>query len=138
MLSNLHNRSETFEDGAVAYRGPRRLSAGPSLIAADLAIVGDLDCGDEIHIHGAIEGTIVCPVVVVAEGGFVDGTILAQTVRIAGEVTGTIEAVTVHIASTAAVNGKVFHHELTIEPGAFVEGRRPWRPRAHIEDRLPW
>jgi hypothetical protein len=33
-----------------------------------------------------------------------------------------------NVPHTAQVVGNIFHNELTIEPGAYHEGRRPWRP----------
>ena len=30
--------------------------------------------------------------------------------------------------NSAQVVGNIFHNELTVEPGAYHEGRRPWRP----------
>jgi cytoskeletal protein CcmA (bactofilin family) len=33
----------------------------------------------------------------------------------------------VSVARTARVIGHITHRELSIEPGAFLEGRRPWR-----------
>ncbi len=55
-----------------------------------------------------------------------------------GTVTGRVEAVTVTIAATGWVAGNVTHNVLTIEPGGVLEGRRPWRPVSHLEERRKW
>ena len=52
----------------------------------------------------------------------------ADTVVILGMAVGPVQANKVRIGNSAQVVGNIFHNELTIEPGAYHEGRRPWRP----------
>jgi hypothetical protein len=84
------------------------------------------------------EPTGVGPSVTVGESGFVAGTIFAEFVRIAGRVEGPIEAMAVTVAATAHIVGHITHNTLTIEPGATLEGRRPWRPPNFLDGRRPW
>lgn len=94
----------------------------PSIISADLRMVGDLTSKGEIHVDGAIEGDIRCQVLVIGQSGAVIGQIFSDAVRIHGTLTGQIRARSVFLAATARVIGDISHESLAIEPGAFLEG----------------
>ena len=106
-----------------------------TVIAADMKIIGELESDGHIHIDGAVEGDIYANFVTVGETAHVVGVIIAEEVQIAGSVDGRIEAPVVFIESTAHVVGSIFHTEIEIEEGALIEGRRPWRPKAYLEER---
>ena len=57
-----------------------------------------------------------------------EGSILADTITIFGVAVGPVQANKVRIGKSAQVVGNILHNELTVEPGAYHEGRRPWRP----------
>ena len=120
---------------APAARLPRagHNSARTSIIGPELRILGDISGGGDVEIHGRIEGDISARNVTVHEDGRVEGSISGETVRIFGTVNGHLDATTVEIRKTATVVGKVFHHTLSVEPGAVVDGLRPWRPRQRWE-----
>lgn len=94
----------------------------PSIISADLRIVGDLHCAGDIQIEGNVEGDIKSQSVTVGEGAQVSGSLFAKTVRVSGEVKGQIEASSVTLAKSARVTGDVVHEVLSIEAGAQLEG----------------
>lgn len=98
-----------------------------SVIGDAARIVGDLTCEGEIEVRGTVEGNIRSRRVTVGEGGQVQGEIVAEAVDIRGSVEGPVVAASVSVARTARVIGHITHRELTIEPGAYLEGRRPWR-----------
>ncbi len=95
----------------------------PSIISPDLKIVGDLKCTGDIQIDGAIEGLVKGGLIIIGEGATVDGSIVAETVRIFGTVNGQIRAKTVHLDKTGKVIGDIAHEILTIEAGAYFEGQ---------------
>ena len=94
-----------------------------SIISADLTIKGDLQSNGDIQIDGAIEGDVKSRSLTVSEGAQVDGKIEADKVTIAGTVSGEVHAGAVNIAKSARVHGDVFHNSLSIEAGAFLDGR---------------
>lgn len=94
----------------------------PSIVSADLRVVGDLTSKGEIHVDGNIEGDIRCQVLVIGQSGMVTGQIFADSVRVHGTLTGQIRARSVFLAATARVVGDISHESLAIEPGAFLEG----------------
>ncbi len=95
----------------------------PSVISPDLKIVGDLKCTGDIQIDGAIEGLVKGGLIIIGEGATVDGSIVAETVRIFGTVNGQVRAKTVHLDKTGKVIGDIAHEILTIEAGAYFEGQ---------------
>lgn len=94
----------------------------PSIISADLHIVGDLESGGEVQIDGEVSGDIRAKILLVGESATVTGEIIADTVRVHGRVNGQIKAKFVNLAKTAHVVGDILHENLSIQEGAFLEG----------------
>ncbi len=95
----------------------------PSIISPDLKIVGDLKCTGDIQIDGTIEGSVTGGLIIIGEQAKVEGSIVAETVRIFGTVNGRIRAKTVHLNKTGKVIGDIAHEILAIEAGAYFEGQ---------------
>ena len=109
---------------AEAVRKPARekSSTVPSVIGADLKIVGDLSSDGDIQVDGTVEGNIRSRTVTVIEGAQIQGSIAAESVRISGTVSGQIEATSVNISRTAKVVGDIIHQTLEVEAGGYLEG----------------
>jgi cytoskeletal protein CcmA (bactofilin family) len=116
-----------------ALARPGRNSLETSVIGPDLKVMGDVVGAGHVEIRGRVDGDVSARNVTVTETGRVEGSISGETVRISGTVNGHLDATTVEIQKTAKVVGKVFHHSLSVEPGAIVDGLRPWRPRQRWE-----
>jgi len=95
----------------------------PSIIGADLKVVGNLSCDSEIDIHGAVEGNIEAKTVTVDKDARIDGSIRAQSVIVSGSVDGKMEASEISLTSTSQVTGELLHEVLSVEPGARLEAR---------------
>ncbi len=95
----------------------------PSIISPDLEIVGDLKSDGEIQIDGTVKGNIKGHMLTVGEQGKIDGSTVAETVRIFGTVNGRVQAKTVRLDKSARVTADITHETLTIEAGAYFEGR---------------
>ena len=95
----------------------------PSIISSDLKIVGDLKSDGDIQIDGTVKGDIKGHMLTVGEQGKVDGSTVAETVRIFGTVNGRVQAKTVHLDKSARVTADISHETLTIEAGAYFEGQ---------------
>jgi cytoskeletal protein CcmA (bactofilin family) len=93
-----------------------------TLIGSDLSINGDLESSGEIQIDGTTNGAIRCQKLVISAAAVVRGTIVADTVVIAGRFNGEIEARAVVFAKSARVIANILQEKLTIEQGAFFEG----------------
>ena len=108
----------------------------PTIIRPDLTIFGEIRSAGAVQVYGRVEGTVTGRAVNIGEGGVMRGPVAAETVHISGEVDGSIKAPTVVIGKTARVVGTITHHTLSVEPGAVVDGRAPWRPKADWEQDL--
>jgi cytoskeletal protein CcmA (bactofilin family) len=104
-------------------------------------VVGDLVSDGEVHVDGRIDGDIQCSILVIGQNGSITGEITAATVRVFGSVTGQISAKSVELAKTAHILGDITHDSLSVEAGAYVEGRfnrsPPDTPEAGGEVRPP-
>ncbi len=97
-------------------------SSPPSLISADLKIVGDLSSNGEIHIDGTVDGDIRTKSLLVGETAHIKGEINAEEVHVHGSINGQIKSRSVNLAKTAHMVGDILHEDLAIETGAFLEG----------------
>ena len=101
---------------------PRDSRVPPSIISANLHVVGNLRSEGEIQIDGTVEGDVFGQAVAVGERAKVTGEIQAEEVVVCGEVVGRIRAASVQLAKTARVIGDIWHDVLAIESGARLEG----------------
>ncbi len=98
-------------------------SGAPSVICADMKVVGNLQSGGDIQIEGTVEGDIKSRTLTIGESANIEGSISAESVRICGSVSGQIKSPMVRIAKTAKVAGDITYQTLAIEEGAFLEGQ---------------
>ncbi len=103
----------------------RTATAGsaPSILSPDLKIVDELKSDGAIQIDGTVEGDIKAHMLTVGEQGKIDGSTVAETVRIFGTVNGRVQAKTVRLDKSARVTADISHETLTIEAGAYFEGK---------------
>jgi hypothetical protein len=71
--------------------------------------------------------------VVLCPGCHVEGDVIAREACIHGQIRGRVFAFSVEVGMTAIVEGRIFHHRLTMAAGAHVDGRMPWRPVNYFE-----
>lgn len=100
----------------------REARAAPSLISANLHIIGNLNSDGEVQVDGIIEGNVAGRSLTIGEKAEVKGEIRADDVMVHGIVSGRIRAHRVRLAKTAKVVGDICHEVLTIESGAYIEG----------------
>ena len=96
--------------------------AAPSLVSADLEIVGNLTTDGELHIDGTVEGDISCKQLTVGASAVLCGKITADAVEVRGRVEGEIRARLVQATGTAEIVGDIWHDILSIDSGAFLNG----------------
>jgi cytoskeletal protein CcmA (bactofilin family) len=106
-----------------AMATPDRAAATFSVLAADLAVRGNLTAEADLHIDGRIEGDVACAALVQGESSVITGAIIARSARLAGTVNGGVDVAELVITRTARILGDVAYDTLTIEQGARVEGR---------------
>ncbi len=109
------------EPGSKPATQVSRKPSAPSIIGADLRIVGDLKSEGEVQVDGFIDGDIRTRVLLIGESATIKGEIVVDTVRVYGKVNGQIKARAVTLAKSAHVVGNILHENLSIEEGALLE-----------------
>lgn len=94
-----------------------------SLIAEHLTVEGSIVGDGELHLDGMVRGELRVANLTVGETGHVEGSIHAETVEVRGRIIGTVSAKQVRLYGTAYVDGDITHEQLSIETGAFFQGR---------------
>ena len=84
-----------------------------------------------------VRGDVVVARLSIGEDGHVEGAIQAEVVEVRGRVVGSITAKQVKLYASCHVDGDITHEQLTMEAGAFFQGRslkfqRPSTPMAAI------
>lgn len=104
-----------------------------SIIGNDLTIVGQglrIISKGILQVDGDITGDVVGSEVIIGEKGRVTGVVSGESVVVRGEVAGTIRGLKVVLQTGAKVEGDVHHQVLSVEQGAYLDGRvrRPQDP----------
>ena len=94
-----------------------------SMIASDVEIVGNVNAKVDLHIDGSIQGDVTCGALVQGESSMIAGKVVAESARLSGKVEGSIEALELVIEASARINGDVTYQNLSIAPGAQVDGK---------------
>ena len=94
-----------------------------STIGEDLTITGDVASKGEIHLDGHVQGDVNCGAIVLGENSSVEGNVAADEVVIRGRLIGSVRAFRLMLQSTSHVEGDLIHESLTMEQGAFFEGK---------------
>jgi cytoskeletal protein CcmA (bactofilin family) len=95
-----------------------------SIIASDMAVIGDLETEGVVRIEGRVRGNVkVGSQILVAEGAIIEGDLHTQEAVIAGTVTGAIHASDrVELQAMAVVAGDIHTARIAIVEGAKVAG----------------
>jgi cytoskeletal protein CcmA (bactofilin family) len=101
------------------------------VIAKGLKIVGTVTAEGLVEVNGRVDGELHCTSLVISRGAHVAGTIAAGRVVVDGTVEGPIQGGDVILKSKAHVVGDIHHQSLSIESGAFFDGRSVHAARAN-------
>ncbi len=99
-----------------------RIDSAPSIISANLHVVGDLNTDGEIQVDGSVNGDVSVRALTIGANAVINGEVEAENVIVRGTVNGRIKAQTVELAKSAKVNGDIWHESLAVEAGAFLDG----------------
>jgi len=93
-----------------------------SVISKALKITGELESTEDIQIDGQIDGDVRGVGVKIGQNARVKGTVYGDEVELAGTVEGRIESKKVILAGTARMTGDIWHQDIKIESGAYING----------------
>ena len=105
---------------------PTARKSGPrvaTLVGEDITIEGNLRGDGETQIDGAVHGDVMVARLAIGETGRIEGSVQADVVEVRGRVTGAITAKQVRLYASAHVDGDITHEQLTMEAGAYFQGR---------------
>jgi cytoskeletal protein CcmA (bactofilin family) len=109
-------KANAASDRAAGRRGP------PSIVAADMRVLGNLESDGDVQIDGRVDGDLRIRSVTIGEGATVNGAVFGETIVVAGSVNGEIRGQSVMLSATAKVVGDIHHNSLAIDAGAFLQG----------------
>ena len=94
-----------------------------TVIGNGLKIVGDVTADGLVEVNGQVEGNLHCTSLNVSPTAQIVGSVTAERVVVNGRIEGPIQGGEVVLKSRAHVVGDIRHQSLTIEKGAYFEGR---------------
>lgn len=100
---------------------PRQRTA-PSVLSADLTVVGNIKTEGDIQIEGNIEGDVRAHQLTIGESAVIKGEIVGDDVIVNGRVVGRVRGLRVRLSASARVEGDIIHKTIAIESGAHFEG----------------
>jgi cytoskeletal protein CcmA (bactofilin family) len=93
------------------------------VISPGVCLTGNLESPGEVQIEGEVQGDVQAGRIVVGSQGFIHGTLIADEIIVGGGVQGSIMGNQVTFQSGSHVEGDVAHRSLSIEQGAYFEGK---------------
>ena len=100
--------------------------AGPSTIARDTVLEGNISTNGEIRIDGSVRGSIRAQICIIEATGVVEGEVLADEIIVKGRIVGPLRAIHAHLHAGADVEGDIVSNTIAIETGARLQGS-VWR-----------
>ena len=79
--------------------------------------------GGDLQIDGQIKGDVRVGRLIVGETGAVEGNVAADYIEVRGRVVGAVSGKQVKLVSTAYVDGDITAEQLSIDIGAYFQGR---------------
>ena len=86
-------------------------------------ILGNLISKGEVLVEGEVQGDLNGSQIIIGEKAKVTGSIIADEVVVRGHVMGSIRGRKVVLQASSHVDGDIHHKTLSIEQGAFFEGK---------------
>ena len=115
--------SDSGSHGLPALTDGRKALKPASMISDDMVFVGEIIGTGELHLDGIVRGEIKVERLTIGETGHVEGSVTADSIEIRGRLVGTIFGKAVRLYGTAHVDGDITHEQLSMDPGAFFQGR---------------
>ena len=127
-------RPESNQPAQTGYAPPPdktpNVATRRSVLNEGVAIRGDWTSDGVVEFGGSLVGDLTAEVLIISKTGKVSGNMRAKTVTIEGHLDGTVSATKVIIKSLASLKADIVAQEITLEPGAIVEGYLSIKPKA--------
>ena len=96
---------------------------GLSTLSSDLVFEGNVSGDGDLQIDGQVKGDVRVGRLIVGETGAVEGNVQADFIEVRGRVVGGVLGKQVKLVATAYVDGDITAEQLSIDVGAFFQGR---------------
>ena len=108
---------------AVPAPSPIASSRGLSTLSSDLQFEGNISGAGDLQVDGSIKGDVRVGRLIVGETGAVEGNVTADYLEVRGRIVGAVNGKQVKLVSTAYVDGDITAEQLSIDIGAYFQGR---------------
>ena len=102
---------------------PIASSRGLSTVSSDLQFEGVISGAGDLQVDGSIKGDVRVGRLIVGETGAIEGNVSADYLEIRGRIVGGVTGKQVKLVSTAYVDGDITAEQLSIDIGAYFQGR---------------
>ena len=102
-----------------------------TIIGEGLKIIGSVTAEGLVEVNGHIEGDLRCTSLFVSPKAVIKGGVEAERVVVNGRIGGHIRGSRVVLKSRAHVVGDIEHKSLSVETGAYFDGRSVRPPEAN-------
>jgi cytoskeletal protein CcmA (bactofilin family) len=102
---------------------PSISSRGLSTLSSDLQFEGAVSGGGDLQVDGSVKGDIRVGRLIIGETGAVEGNVSADYLEVRGRIVGGVAGKQVKLVSTAYVDGDITAEQLSIDIGAYFQGR---------------
>ncbi|MFN3816018.1 polymer-forming cytoskeletal protein [Brevundimonas sp.] len=96
---------------------------GLSTLSADLTFEGNVSGAGDLQVDGTVKGDLRVGRLIVGETGAVEGNVSADYVEVRGRIVGGLNGKQIKLLGTAYVDGDITHEQLSIDVGAYFQGR---------------
>ncbi len=102
---------------------PQASGRNLSTLSADLQFEGNISGSGDLQVDGQIKGDVKVGRLIVGETGAIEGSVNADYVEVRGRIVGAVSGKQVKLISTAYVDGDITAEQLSIDIGAYFQGR---------------
>jgi cytoskeletal protein CcmA (bactofilin family) len=78
--------------------------------------------GGSITVDGTFKGNLSVQTLLIGAGGYVDGTVTADSINVKGKLSGTVSCRDLVIGGRATVDGALNYSSITIQRGGTIKG----------------
>lgn len=122
-LPDLPSSSPSASSAAATPAPAAAPGRGLSVLSADLQFTGNIAGSGDLQIDSQVKGDIRVGRLIVGETGAVEGNVAADYVEVRGRIVGGVSGKQVKLISTAYVDGDITAEQLSIDIGAYFQGR---------------
>ena len=102
---------------------PAPAGRGLSTLSADLQFTGNITGSGDLQIDSQVKGDVRVGRLIIGETGAVEGNVSADYIEVRGRIVGGVAGKQVKLISTAYVDGDITAEQLSIDIGAYFQGR---------------